>query len=85
MRNSIRIFSCFKPVISATVGPAMSRLIRWIPVTGEVNTSAYEWAAAPLLAGKTENKRVIATYNGATGIPFQYKKTERSSKGPAGS
>jgi type IV pilus assembly protein PilY1 len=42
------------------------------PVTGEVDTSVYEWSAAQLLAGKNENKRVIATYNGATGIPFQF-------------
>jgi type IV pilus assembly protein PilY1 len=51
------------------------------PVTGEVNTSAYEWAAAPLLAGKKEGKRVIATYNGATGIPFQYKNLNDLQKG----
>jgi type IV pilus assembly protein PilY1 len=44
------------------------------PVTGEVDTSTYEWSAARLLADKKENQRVIATYDGDEGISFSYEK-----------
>jgi type IV pilus assembly protein PilY1 len=51
------------------------------PVTGVVNTSAYEWAAAPLLASKKEHQRIIATFNGAFGIPFEFGKLNDLQKG----
>jgi Tfp pilus tip-associated adhesin PilY1 len=42
------------------------------PVTGEVQTSSYEWSAAKLLTGVNWNTRLVASYNGTTGIPFRF-------------
>jgi type IV pilus assembly protein PilY1 len=40
--------------------------------TGEVITSSYEWSAADELAEKDWDERVIATYDGSTGVPLQF-------------
>ena len=41
-------------------------------VTGEVDTSSWEWSAAAELQKKNWYGRLIATFNGSTGIPFQF-------------
>ena len=42
------------------------------PVTGAVNTNTHEWSAAEKLQSRTWDNRIIATYTGSGGIPFQY-------------
>jgi type IV pilus assembly protein PilY1 len=41
-------------------------------VDGEVDTLSPEWAAADLLDSKGWNGRLIASYDGTSGIPFRY-------------
>ena len=41
-------------------------------VTGAVDTTAPEWSAAAKLQSRTWDDRIIATYTGSAGIPFQY-------------
>ena len=42
------------------------------PVTGAVDTNHHEWSAAEKLQSRTWDSRIIATYTGSAGIPFQY-------------
>jgi type IV pilus assembly protein PilY1 len=50
------------------------------PHTGLVNTSTYVWSAADRLSLKGWNERVIATYNGTSGIPFRFENLTNSQK-----
>jgi len=50
------------------------------PVTGEVETSSYEWSAAKLLTGVNWNTRLVASYNGTTGIPFRFNSLNSQQK-----
>lgn len=40
--------------------------------SGGINLGAMLWSASNLLSQKTPTSRVIATYNGSTGIPFEW-------------
>ena len=51
------------------------------PVTGEVNITDPEWSAAELLQSRSWNTRLIATYDGTAGIPFQFDRLTDTQKG----